>query len=809
MKQLPDYLKLQVNAAPFAHNVILMGDLRVTVITPRLLRMEQRAFTDDATLAVICRDLGECTFTYAEKEGVHALTTSDLLVVYDPAKGVEEGLSIRGLKSPGFLWHYGEKPLQNLGGTTSTLDGVNGECPIEDGVCALDGFTVFDDSASPLMTQDGWFAPREDCLDLYFFGYGRDYTACVKDYYRLTGIPEMLPAFALGNWWSRYHAYTAEEYLDLMDQFDEHDVPLSVGIVDMDWHITRGENIDYWKDGWTGYTWNEELFPDYRDVLNKLHQRGLRTALNLHPALGVRPWDKQYADMARAMGIDPETSETVPFNCLDPQFLQAYFEILHFPYEKDGVDFWWMDWQQGADYRKVIGKRYEKSPIECIHPLWMLNHMHYMASKREGKRGLIFSRYSGFGSQRYPIGFSGDTFITWDSLRFQPRFTATASNIGYGWWSHDIGGHMGGYRDDELTVRWIQLGVFSPIFRLHSTDSIFLGREPWNYNPRAQHIIEDLMRLRHRLFPYLYTMNHRNHAELLPLVRPMYHTHPDCPQAYQVPNEYWFGSELLCAPITDKADSTDLACVSAWLPDGLWTDMNTGYIYRGGQTLRLYRPMEEMPVFMKAGAILPLQEHTPHSRILGAAQHMEVLVAPGASGAFTLYEDDGETMAYRQGACCTTAMTLDWADRQAVFTIAPAAGDLTLIPEKRQWTIRFRGFRQGCTAQVNGQAVPMAYDRRTNTFTLVAQDVDASHGVQVVITHEDALLHDNRDGRDRVIDRITRAQNTQAEKYEMLRRLDKLIEDYQQKGVKPKLSETGADTCPALGGLMLELISQQ
>ena len=230
---LPEYLRMRVNAAPNAKNVVTIGDVRITVITPRLIRIEQGAFTDEATTVVIHRDLGtvECMVDQSE-QGLH-IHTGALTVSYKAGCPLET-LTISAHEHPAFTWHYGQKPLQNLGGTVSTLDCVDGACPLEDGLCSIDGYAVLDDSASPLMTKDGWFAPREDCTDVYFFGYGHDYTQAVKDYYRLTGVPGMLPAYALGNWWSRYHAYTDEDYLGLMDAFRAHDVPLSVGIVDMD-----------------------------------------------------------------------------------------------------------------------------------------------------------------------------------------------------------------------------------------------------------------------------------------------------------------------------------------------------------------------------------------------------------------------------------------------------------------------------------------------------------------------------------------------------------------------------------------------
>ena len=807
---LPDYLRMRVNAAPHPDRVFTFDGVRITVITKNLLRIEQGAFTDEATLTVLCRDF--CACEVLERRTAHTLTleTGELTLALAAGKPLSEGLTITRKTRPAFVWHYGEKPLQNLGGTTSTLDTADGACPIEDGILSVDGFSIIDDSKTPIMTKDGWFAPRETCTDLYFFGYGRDYERCLADYYRLTGVPSMLPAFALGNWWSRYHKYTDKEYLDLMDRFEAEDVPLSVGIVDMDWHVTddhgrRPYHKDLFNDGWTGYTWNEELFPDYKAFLKEIHARGLKTALNLHPASGVRSHEAQYEKMCEAMGQDPATGEPVRFNSLDPQFLKAYFEVLHFPYEQDGVDFWWMDWQQGNDFAYFAGKDYKGKGLEAITPLWMLNHMHSMAAKREGKRSLIFSRYSGYGSQRYPIGFSGDTFITWASLDFQPYFTATASNIGYGWWSHDIGGHMGGTRDDELAARWTQLGVFSPIFRLHSSNSPFTGREPWRFNQRAERIMEDFMRLRHRLFPYLYTMCERNCSALIPLVRPMYHTHPECKPAYAVPNQYWFGSEIIAAPITRKADGSDLAGAKVWLPEGVWTDAMTGYIYRGNQELTAYRPLEGMPLFMKAGAIVPMQAHEAKSRKLGGAKHLDIYVAPGASNSFTLYEDDGESLDKAQ--CVRTRMTLRWNEDAAVFTIDPAEGMLDLIPDSREIAVHFRGFRKGCAFTANGYDLEAMYDAATNTYTVVLSDVRAQEGACIVVTNNDGLTHDNRDCRERAVEIITRAQNLQSEKSALMNAFDEALA-MKQRGEAVAKFRVGTSEVPSVGGALFELIDQ-
>ncbi len=806
--RLPEYLRFSADGAPRRKCVVHSGDVRFTVITPALVRIEQGAFTDDATLVALCRSFGDGVPAVAIEGSVTIIRTGTLTIRHDASLPLDGGLTIRRETAPAFLWHWGQQPLQNLMGTASTLDCCDGPCRLQEGLCSIDGFALMDDSASPTFTKEGWFAPRKPCTDVYFFGYGHDYTACVQDFCRLSGAPGMLPAWALGNWWSRYWAYSDRSYLELMDRFRDADIPLSVGIVDMDWHLTRGDGRSY-EDGWTGYTWNPELFPNPAGFIQSLHDRGLKTALNLHPAQGVRPWERQYEEMCRVLGRDPEKKQPIPFNCLRTDYLRAYFEQLLFPHEEDGVDFWWMDWQQGVDHHSVAGDSYLQTGLDAISPLWMLNHMHYIAAQRpkpehpDGRRPLIFSRFAGYGSQRYPIGFSGDTYITWKSLKFQPYFTATASNVGYGWWSHDIGGHMGGLRDDELMARWVQLGIFSPIFRLHSSSSPFNTREPWAFNKQTERIVADCMRLRHRLFPYLYTMNRRSHEELIPLIRPMYHVHPECAGAYQSPTQYWFGSEMVVSPVVDKSDETGLAPAEVWLPEGLWTDMYTGYIYRGSQRLTVWRGPEDVPVFLKAGAIVPMQQHVPGSNALGGAKDMEVLIAPGADGQFTLYEDDGVSLRYQQGAYAVTPLTLAWQENAAVFTIHPVQGDASLVPPRR-WALRLTGFRRGCRFTLGGHPLNALWDAKTCTYRVELPELSPGCTLQVEMRHETALIHDNSDVRERYIDRLLRAQGKMHAKEFMLRRFDDAIDFLR---THPSLT-VSTDQYPALEGSLAELTAQ-
>ena len=740
--------------------IVQGADYRFTVLSDKVIRMEYSPsgrFVDAETQIVLNRKFPVPEFHVNDSEGKLELITRYLVLTYNKGAFSQTGLTIQ-IRENNFnrksgTWFYGDWDMLregNLLGTATTLDSECGEWyykpsrdeskiwgepdkPVElcYGLLSKNGFSVIDDSSSLLFTDDGWVEPAEkDHTDLYFMAFGRDYLGALDFFYQLSGKTPMLPRFALGNWWSRYHSYTQEEYLALQDRFRNEKIPIAVGVLDMGWHLV---DIDpKYGRGWTGYTWDRELFPDPAAMLKELHDRGLHVSLNVHPADGVRAHEEMYADMAKALGVDYEHEVPIQFDVTSRSFMDAYFKYLHHPNEEIGVDFWWMDWQQGSN-----------SLAEGYDPLWMLNHYHYLDNARDGKRPLDFSRFAGLGSQRYPIGFSGSSYITWESLDFQPYFTANASNVGYGWWSHDIGGHRNGYRCDELTTRWVQFGVFSPIMRLHSSDEVFTGKEPWKFGPEAEKTMRRFLSLRHQLVPYLYTMNYRFWAENKPLIQPMYYHLPFEEEAYRLRNQYTFGSELLVNPITSPADpATKLGKVKTLLPEGEWYDAFTGLRYRGGRTLYMHRPIDTIPVLAKAGAIVPLQSEEELSSRTDNPARLDLLVFCGKGGSFTLYEDDGVSMDYENGSSVTTRFVQEWAESKRLV-IEPAEGDRSLIPEERRYTVKLYGVPDGCVDAllVSGERVPFTtdYDARRRVLTVSFDAVSTGDRVELYLRKETEL----------------------------------------------------------------------
>ena len=696
--QLDPHLIAKTGGNANPNQIYISGRTRITVLAPELIRVEfdpRGAFLDKATQAVWFRDLGQWRFD-VKAQGQHLVVKTEKAAFYVNTL----------LKKIDFVeldgYRIAANNRDNLKGTYRTLDRAMGALPLKKGIIGRNGVSVMEDR-SLILDTDGECKSRPVEKDLYCFAT-KDHRRALELYYNITGAPPMVPRFALGNWWSRYNAYTQQEYLDLMDRFIEADIPFTVATIDMDWHwVNVKEKFGYKKEpdlypsspGWTGYSWNTDLFPDYKAFLKELKKKNLRITVNLHPASGVRSFEDQYAQMCAAMGKAPD-GRAIPFDGTDPNFLNAYFRILHKPYEADGVDFWWIDWQQGS---------WSKRP--GLDPLWVCNHYHTLDLAKNGKRPLILSRYAGVGSHRYPLGFSGDAGITWNALDFQPYFTYTAANIGYTHWSHDIGGHyMGNAEDDQLYLRWLQFGVFTPILRLHSSCSV-LSKEPWNHKSVEEEAVAAL-RFRHSLIPYVYTAFYQNHNKGIPVCKPLYYEYPACNEAYHVKNQYMFGDSLLVCPITAPWDEKGISTRQIWLPEGIWTDIFTGEVLPGGFHM-VSRDSRSIPVYAREGAIIPRQHASGNDSSNPA--HLILDVFNNGNGSYSLYEDDGETTDYTEGKGSFTTFEL----KDHLFTIHPAANPGPWLPVQRDYTVCFRQRFFAAEVSVNGEPVEVQPEGRTVT----------------------------------------------------------------------------------------------
>jgi len=779
------------NAKAFEHSLVIHGKVRITVFTSRLFRIEfssDQNFEDRPTQIIWNRQFPEVQMEINKSENSLEIKTESLKLRYIDTNvaPLPSNLIISDINEE-FIWHPDKKDPDNLKGTARTLDEADGKISLEKGLISRAGWSVIKDSSSLVFNQDGWIEPREKSrYDVYFFGYGIEYQDCLDDYFKLSGNVPLLPRWILGNWWSRYWEYTQKGVEQLVNDFKNYDIPLSIFIIDMDWHYTNLE--EYWKepkhqkqipeklaplihDGWTGFTWNKKLFPDYKELLEFLRRNKVRTALNLHPAIGIYPHEMQYSKIAKRLDQNPSKLKPIEFDIANQEFAKAYFEEILNPYQKDGVDFWWIDWQQG-----------KKTKIPGLDPLWWLNHLHFIdLSSDSEKRPFVFSRWGGLGNHRYPIGFSGDSYITWKSLAFQPHFTSSAANVGYFWWSHDIGGHMGGSDDAELYTRWVQYGCFSPILRLHSTKNPFIEKLPWKFDKESYSIAKSALQLRHQLIPYIYSMAWLSFSKNLPLCQPMYYLHPSNESSYSFKDQYFFGTELLVAPIISPMDpAVGSSRKEIWLPDGLWFDFNSGECVTGDKVHVSYFFKNEIPIYAKAGAIIPVSPDY-HNSHLTNPKLIQLLVFPGIDNQFILYEDDGTSQKYLSGNNVHTEINLLSTKKSITLEISPSQGDLSSIPKDREFEIIVKGIYKPKTIQCeidnSKKEIKWTFDKKTRTLNLEPIILQPNQKVQCQISHSKELINYEPRVEERLHSFLRSMQIPHNLKSDLYKNRDKLISD--------------------------------
>jgi alpha-glucosidase (family GH31 glycosyl hydrolase) len=712
--------------------VVVVGHARFTVLTPQLIRLEWSAdgyFEDHASIVFLNRRLLVPEFKVTHKGKGITIETSAIRLHYVPqanGKFNPADLSItltdfHDSEGAPVTWRPGIADTGNLQGTTRTLDTARGDKtrePIEPGLLSRNGWTLVDDSTRPLFDSDDftfvrgeqsiwpWVTPRPtgDRQDWYFFGYGHNYRQALADYVRVAGRIPLPPRFAFGAWWSRYWAYSDQDIEELAKSFRENDTPLDVLVIDMDWHKTLGMHYEKMDQsdhalGWDGYSWNPLLFPDPAAFLSKLHRDGLKTTLNLHPASGVQPWEDQYVAMAEAMGQNPAEKKFVPFDITNKNFAVNYMDVLHHPLEKQGVDFWWIDWQQEKN-TKIVG----------VNPTWWLNYVHFTDQEREGKRPLLFGRWGGLGDHRYQIGFSGDTISVWESLAFQPWFTSTAANVGYAYWSHDIGGHMPGNVDPELYTRWVQFGAFSPILRTHYAKNPNSDRRIWVYPEPYSSILRSTFQVRYSLEPYIYTEARRTYDTGTAFLHPLYYDYPDDPDSYSNKDEYAFGDSMIVSPVVQPVDTvTRLTKKNIWIPRGEWLEWPSGKHFFGPITVLRSFSIDQVPIYLRAGTIIPMQppmEYTGQKPVDPLIVNVWPL-ADGQSSSYTLYEDGSESELYKEGIYALTPLSATQHGDLLSIDIDPAQGGYPGMPTHRGYELRLPADWPPQAVTVNGEALAL------------------------------------------------------------------------------------------------------
>ncbi|HWC24623.1 MAG TPA: TIM-barrel domain-containing protein [Flexivirga sp.] len=629
-------------------------------------------------------------------------------------------------------------PHAALGGYRRGLDGVNGGAITAPGLLYQDGWSLLDDTASAIYDETTHKVTQRPShgdaayQDGYVFAYGHDYPGALRDLATLTGPTALLPRWTYGVWYAEYYDRTAADFQQtIIPKFRSEGVPLDVLVTDTDFKV---------PNQWNGWEIDKSKFPDPEAFFDWAHKEGLHSSLNIHPSILAS--DPQFAKAQEtAKGkLQPGScsgggKDCYVFDFGDSDQLKAYLG-LHRTMEQQGVDFWWLDWCCDASNSSLAG---------VTADAWINQQYADDTAPRVG-RGFAFSRAygslqaGGYGNpvavptgpwadKRTTLHFTGDTTSNWETLKFEVGYTGGESAAtGLAAVSHDIGGHTGGLQEpgtepgstklpDDLYARWVQLGTFQPIDRLHSNHS---DRLPWQYGPAAKASAEKFLNLRENLMPYTYSLAEAAHRTGLPMVRPLYLAYPEQQESYaNADGEYLYGPDVLVAPATDPGTTTT---TNVWFPAGSsWTDYFTGKTYDGGTTAKITTGLDTMPVFIRSGGLVTTRTSDVTNDDQNPLTKATVTVAEGAAGSTSLYEDNGTTTDTSQRT--TTAVHYRRSGANHIVTIDPARGGFTEQVKERTWTVKFLNATEPQAVSINGRPLgrsAWAWDASTRSVTVHA-----------------------------------------------------------------------------------------
>ena len=717
MASMSNHFRIDINKGLSKPEYIFKGQkYRITVLSDVLIRFEYSetgTFNDYPTIQVLNRNFGETpNISVKQDDKFLNIQNNYFILEYSKEKPFEAGKLVPdsnmrvSLVGTDKVWYYNHPEVRNFKGAAYSFDMDKHGFKVEKGLYSTDGFATINDTGNPVFVADGSVKKNpSDGIDIYLFIYRKDFGKALKSYFELTGYPGLIPRYALGVWWNKNEEYNENDVENLIENFDKSEVPISSILLGKSWN----------KVGVKNYEFDREKFPNVEKLIKDMHDKKIYLGVGLNTDYGFKDTDSFYN---KAKEITNSKDSTIPFNVYNTELLNEFYNSVIDPLLDLGVDYFWLD-------------ENKKDKISAF----MLTHFTFMNySRKDTRRGLVMARNSLIASHRYPVMFSGNTKVSWKTLRYLPFYNSMSANIGLSWWSHDIGGYEGGIEDKELYTRYVQLGVYSPVFRFASKAGHYYKREPWKWDNNTKTIVRSYTRMRHKLIPYIYTEAYKYYKLGMPLIQPIYYRNPEVYDEPLYKNEYYFGTELLVAPITTPKDSIMNRVVhKIFLPEGIWYDIKTGKKFPGGRYVTFYKD-EDYPVYARSGAIIPIARlDKDNINDVHPPKELEIQVFPGCSNSYNLYEDDGVSNLYKEGFYIITNIDYNYRKNNYTLIIRPIDGKSNIIPEKRNYKIRFRNTKNPEDVKVNIGKFDKEYESYTtdNDFIIEIKDVPTTQQLTI------------------------------------------------------------------------------
>jgi alpha-D-xyloside xylohydrolase len=551
----------------------------------------------------------------------------------------------------------------------------------------------------------------------YYFLYGPELDQLIAGYRELTGQAPMFGKWAYGFWQCKNKYNTQDELLGVAHKYRELRIPADNIVQDWFWWYTMGEPI-----------FDKERYPDPKGLVDDLHDHHFHLMISFWPYF--RPGTKTYDDMERR-GFFVDKTKVAGFHpagqalydAFNPEARKYYWNLIDQGLFKIGVDAWWLDTTEPETEDRetnilVTNKTYLGNGARYANafPL-MTTGAVYQGQRAESdqKRVFILSRSAFAGSQRNAVAvWSGDINSDWTFFRKQIPAGLNYSLSGMPYWTTDIGGFVSGDPNDpayrELFVRWFQFGTFNPILRVHGTRSTNQN-ELWSYGAEAQEILVDYDRLRYRLLPYIYSLAWMTTNQAYTPMRGLVMDFRSDTRAASIGDQFMFGPAFMVKPVTEAGERT----TRLYLPQAKWYDFWSGAQLQGPRTIDAPSPLDRMPLFIRAGSIVPMGPEMQWSTEK-PVDPIELRIYRGADGEFTLYEDENDNYNYEKGAFAT--ISFRWDDQKQALTIGDRKGQFPGMLAKRTFHIIFVAENHGTgidasktpdrTVQYSGKQITVA-----------------------------------------------------------------------------------------------------
>ncbi|MDR0907515.1 MAG: DUF5110 domain-containing protein [Rikenellaceae bacterium] len=539
----------------------------------------------------------------------------------------------------------------------------------------------------------------------YYFIKGDNLDGVVSGYRTVTGKAPVMPKWAMGFWQSRERYKTQDELLDALREYRKRDIPVDNMV--QDW--------SYWPvDAWGSHDFDPERFPDPAGMVDEVHAMDARIMISVWPKFyhttdNYKAFDEQGWMYNRAVK-DSIKDWIAPgyiggfYDAFVPKARNLFWEQMNQKLFSKGMDAWWMDASEpdilsnaSMTYRKELMNPFSTGVVEeYFNAYALVNAQAIYEGQRAvapNQRVFLLTRSGFAGLQRYSTAtWSGDIGTRWEDMKAQIPAGLNFALSGIPWWTMDIGGfcvenHYAAAREGtedmeewrELNTRWFQFGALCPLFRSHGQYPL---REIYNLAPEGHPAYNSMVwydKLRYRLMPYIYSLAGKVHFDDYTVMRALVMDFAGDPATFDIGDQYMFGPSLLVCPVYEyKARSRKV-----YLPEGQWWDFNTGRAVAGGQAIEAEAPYERMPMFVRAGAIIPMGGEVASTAT--PQNDLRIEIWRGADGSFTIYEDEGTNYNYEKGEYST--IPLAWNDAEGVLTIGDRSGSWAGMPTERTFTV--------------------------------------------------------------------------------------------------------------------------